>query len=150
MNRFNTAGGDVFFAGTFNAHPLSTVAALATIEELESGSVYEHTFALGDRARRGFQEICDSLGLKTYTTGFGSVFVTYFMDPPVESYTDLLRNDAETFVTFRRKMVERGIFMIPINLKRLVISAAHSAEDIDRTLQTGKEILGQIARSRKL
>jgi len=150
MNRFNTAGGDVFFAGTFNAHPLSTVAALATIEELESGSVYEHTFALGDRARRGFQEICDSLGLKAYTTGFGSVFVTYFMDPPVESYTDLLRNDAETFATFRRKMVERGIFMIPINLKRLVISASHSRQDMEKTLEIARHVLEPIAKSRTL
>lgn len=145
MNRFNTAGGDVFFAGTYNAHPLSTTAALATLAELEQGSVYEYLFTLGDRLRKGLQEICDSLGLRTYTTGFGSLFVTYFMEPPIESYTDLLRNDAARFVAFRRKMIERGIFMLPINLKRSVISASHSEEDIERTLENARQSLTEVA-----
>jgi len=150
MNRFNThAGGDVFFAGTFNAHPLSTAASLATIEELESGSVYEHIFRLGDQVRSGLQEICDDLGLKTYTTGFGSVFVTYFMEPPIESYTDLLRNDKEMFVNYRRRLIEDGIFMLPMNLKRNHISAAHSKEEIEMTLDKTRKILTAIAQSSK-
>lgn len=148
MNRFNTAGGDVFFAGTYNAHPLSTTAALATLEELENVSVYERLFALGDRMRKGLQEISDGLGLKAYTTGFGSLFVTYFMRPPIESYVDLLRNDAESFVAFRRKMIERGSFMLPINLKRSVISTSHSEEDIERSLENARHSLSEIARSR--
>ena len=41
MQRFKTAGGDVFFAGTYNAHPLSTAAGIATLKELEDGSVYD-------------------------------------------------------------------------------------------------------------
>ena len=57
------------------------------------------------------------------------------MDPPVESYADLLRNDDETLLTFRRKMIERGHFMLPINLKRPVITATHTDEDIDLTLR---------------
>ncbi len=146
MKRFNTAGGDVFFAGTYNAHPLSTAAALATLEELEGGSVYEHIFALGDRMRKGLQEICDGFGLRSYTAGFGSLYVTYFMAPPIDSYTDLLRNDAQSFVAFRRKMIERGHFMLPVNLKRSVISASHSEEDVEKTLEDAKQSLSESAR----
>jgi glutamate-1-semialdehyde 2,1-aminomutase len=149
MNQFNTAGGNVFFAGTYNAHPLSTSASLATLEELENGSVYEHIFALGDRLRKGLQDICDDLSLSTYTAGFGSVFVTYFMDPPVENYTDLLRNNASSFVSFRRKMIERGIFMLPSNLKRAYISASHTREDIEKTLEKARQPLAEIAQSRE-
>jgi len=149
MDQFNTAGGNVFFAGTYNAHPLSTSASLATLEELENGSVYEHIFALGDRLRKGLQGICDNLGLNTHTAGFGSVFVTYFMDPPIECYDDLLRNDANSFVAFRRKMIERGIFMLPSNLKRAYISASHEREDIDKTLEKAKQPLAEIAESRE-
>ncbi|MGO9644893.1 MAG: aspartate aminotransferase family protein [Candidatus Bathyarchaeia archaeon] len=145
MNRFNTAGGNVFFAGTFNAHPLSTSAALATIEEMEDGGVHEHIFRLGDTMRKGMQELGDKLGLKTYATGFGSVFVTYFMNPPVENYTDLLKNDADTFVKYRRKMVERGIFMLPMNLKRNHITASHTKQDIQHTLENAERSLTEIA-----
>jgi len=146
MDRFNTGGGDVFFAGTYNAHPLATSAALATLDELEGGLLYERMFSLGERLRKGFQEIFDTLGFRSYTTGFGSLFVTYFMDPPVDSYADLLRNDNETFVAFRRSMIESGHFMLPINLKRALITASHTEEDIDRTLRDARRSAEQIAR----
>ncbi len=146
MDRFNTGGGDVFFAGTYNAHPLATSAALATLDELEGGLLYERMFSLGERLRKGFQEIFDTLGVSSYTTGFGSLFVTYFMDPPVDSYADLLRNDNEIFVAFRRSMIESGHFMLPINLKRALITASHTEEDIDRTLRDARRSAEQIAR----
>ena len=34
---------------------------------------------------------------------FGSVFVPYFMDGPIDTYTDLLRNDDAADVAFRRR-----------------------------------------------
>ncbi len=142
MDRFNThEGGDVFFAGTFNAHPLSTAAALATIEALEDGSVYQHIYSLGDRARRGFADVMETLGITSEVTGFGSVFVTYFMEGPVRDYDDLLRNDAELDVAFRQGMVDRGFFLLPTALKRGHISASHTAEDVDRTVQAAEDVL---------
>jgi glutamate-1-semialdehyde 2,1-aminomutase len=141
MDRFSTAGGDVFYLGTFNAHPVSTAASLATIEELEDGSVYEKIFRLGDRIRKGLQEISVQLGLKTYASGYGSVFVNYFMEPPVESYPDLLRNNTQSDLSFRRMMIERGILLSSRNIRRSVISASHSDMDIDTTLEKARESL---------
>jgi glutamate-1-semialdehyde 2,1-aminomutase len=81
------------------------------------------------------------LGLKATVAGFGSVFLTYFMEGPIESYTDLLRNDAETFVSYRKAMIERGFFKLPLNLKRNHISLSHTAEDVDRTLEAAETVL---------
>ncbi|MEM2041664.1 MAG: aspartate aminotransferase family protein [Nitrososphaerota archaeon] len=145
MDRFNTRpGGDVFFAGTYNAHPFCLAACIATIEQLEDGKVHEYIFRLGEMMRQGLSEMTEELGIKAYTTGFGSVFVTYFMEPPVENYTDLLRNDAKLFVEYRKKMIERGIFMLPLNLKRNHISAAHTEEDVKITLEKSREALVEI------
>ena len=47
---------------------------------------------------------------------FASVFVPSFMEGPIESYTDLLRNDTARDVAFRQGMCERGIFMLPARL----------------------------------
>ena len=95
MDHFNTnPGGDVFFAGTYNGHAGSVAAALATIEEMEQKPVHQHINALGDRMRDGLQEILNRLDLVWTVAGFGSVYTLYFMDGPVENYTDLLRNDA--------------------------------------------------------
>jgi glutamate-1-semialdehyde 2,1-aminomutase len=142
MDRFNSKpGGDVFFAGTYNGHAAGVVAALATIELLETGKVQEHTSRLGDRLRRGLQDIANRAGIPALATGFGSIFVLYFMDGPARSYDDLLRNDADLFVRYRQEMIKRGVFELPVNLKRSHVSYSHTDQDVDRTLQAAEESL---------
>ncbi|MBA2775131.1 MAG: aspartate aminotransferase family protein, partial [Chloroflexia bacterium] len=66
------------------------------------------------------------------------------------SYSDLLRNDTAMDVAFRRGMCDRGIFMLPTALKRNHISAAHTADDIDRTIEIAREVLTSLhSESRK-
>ena len=68
------------------------------------------------------------------------------MDPPVESYADPLRNDNETFVAFCRSMIESGHLLLLINLRRALITASHTEEDVDRTLRDARRSAEQIAR----
>lgn len=150
MTRFSSAGGDVFVGGTYNGHPISTSAALATIKQLEDAAVYDRLFRLGDKARRGLQAIADRLDIDMTVAGYGSVFVPYFMSGAIRRYEDLLRNNNEADVMFRRQMGERGIFMLPQALKRNHISAAHSEADIDRTLAVAEDVLQDMARNRGL
>ena len=144
MMQFTTGGGSVYFSGTHNAHPVGTVAAAATIAELEDGQVYKHLFALGDYVRDGFREISSRLGIPMFVAGYGSIFVPYFMDPdlgPPQNYTDLLRSDTEKDTAFRRAMVERGILFYPRPMRRICLTAAHTREDIDLTLEIAEDVL---------
>jgi len=135
MDLFSTTPGQpAFFAGTFNGHPATTAAALATIDKLEREPVHEHVFRLGERTRTGLQELYDRLGVPAVVAGFGSVFLSYFLEGPVERYDDLLRNDVDLFVGYRREMMQDGIFELPLNLKRSHISYAHTDDDVDRLL----------------
>ncbi len=147
MMRFSSAGGDVFVGGTYNGHPVATSAALATINELEDSTVYERLFRLGDKARRGLQEIADRLDIDMTVAGYGSVFVPYFMSGPINRYQDLLRNNSEADVMFRSRMGARGIFMLPTAMKRNHISAAHSEADVDHTLGVAEEVLKEMTRN---
>ena len=140
MDRFGPEGG-VVFAGTYNGHPVGVSAALATIAELEDGAVHGHCFGLARQAAAGLQAIGDELGVPMTVVDFGSVFVPYFMEGPIDSYTDLLRNDDARDVWFRRAMCEQGIFMLPTALKRNHVSAAHTRADVDRTLETARRVL---------
>lgn len=150
MTRFSSAGGDVFVGGTYNGHPISTAAALATIAELEDGTVHERIFRLGEKARQGLQEIADQLDIDMTVAGYGSVFVPYFMSGAITRYADLLRNDTKADAMFRSEMVKRGIFMLPVAMKRNHISAAHSDDDIDRTLNIAEDVLKGMIRKRGL
>jgi glutamate-1-semialdehyde 2,1-aminomutase len=142
MMQFSTApGGKVFVGGTYNGHPVGSAAALATIAAMEDGSVHEHLFALGAHARDGIQAIADRLGIQMTVGGYGSVFTPYFMDGPIDRYEDLLRNDNARDVAFRSAMVDQGIFMLPMALKRNHISAAHTLADVERTLDVAETVL---------
>ena len=145
MDHFTTRpGGDAYFAGTFNGNAVSMAAALATIDVLEREPVHRHIFALGERMRRGLQEIRQRLDLRATVAGFGSIFLTYFMEGPIESYSDVVRNDAARFVEYRRRLMARGIFKIPLNLKRNHIGYAHREADIDRTLEACERVLKEM------
>ena len=147
MERFQTAGGDVFFAGTYNGHPIGVAAALATIEQLEDGRIYDDLFQRGAKMARELTGLIERYGLKAHVAQFGSVFVVYFMEPPIENYTDLLRNDNAMDVKFRREMVARGIFMMPLALKRNHLMAASSDLDMARTLEAVEDVFHTLGRS---
>ena len=145
MDHFSTRpGGGAYFAGTYHGHPLGCAAALATLEVLERELVHEHIFRLGERVRNGLREIHQRLGTGATVAGFGSIFVTYFAPGPYESYTDCLRSDAGRFTDYRERLIARGIFEMPANLKRGHISYSHTEADIDRTLQVAEDVLKEM------
>lgn len=145
MQRYNTyPGGDVWFAGTYNGHAVGTSATIATMEIMENEPVHQHIFDLGNRMRSGIKEIHERLGINAVVAGFGSVWTTYFMDFEPKNYTDLMQNDAEMYVMYRKKLLERGIFKMPMNIKRNHISYSHTKENIDNTLQAIEDVLKEM------
>ena len=134
MDLFSTTPGQpAFFAGTYNGHPATTAAALATIEKLEREPVHEHVFRLGERARTG---LTDSTSARRPRRRLGLRLGLRHLLPrrPLVSYDDLLRNDVDLFVGYRRELMKEGIFELPLNLKRSHFSYAHNDDDVDRLL----------------
>jgi glutamate-1-semialdehyde 2,1-aminomutase len=142
MERFNTsADGDVWFAGTYNGNAPGVAAALASIGFLEQNDVHAHLFRLGQRMRDGLREIAARASIPATITGYGSVFALCFMEGPAAAYEDLLRNDAELFVTYRRELAGRGVFEIPENLGRSHLMYSHTDADVDHTLEAAEHAL---------
>ena len=146
MERFNTfATGTVFFGGTYNGGVAGVEAAHAVIDTLESKPVHAHTFALGDRMRSGLADIVDAAGIEACIVGFGSIYGLIFAPGPLRSYEDVLRNDADLFLRFKRGLIERGVLEMPaINAMRCHISYSHTVEDIDRTLEASEAALHDV------
>jgi glutamate-1-semialdehyde 2,1-aminomutase len=142
MERFcTTDGGDVWFAGTCNGNVPGVAAALAAIEVLERGAVHEHVFRLGERMRAGLREVAARCSVPATVNGFGSVFVLCFMEEPLETYEDTLRNDAELFVRYRRELTGHGVFEMPENLGRSHVMYSHTDADVDLTLEAAEAAL---------
>ncbi len=151
LEQYNTtATGNVTFAGTYNGGAPAMAAALATIETLENEPVHEHIFALGERMRAGLRQIADELGVPVVVSGYGSLYAMLFMEGPLSSYDDVIRNDQEFFVAYRKELVRRGVLEMPENIGRNHISYSHTAEDIDRTLQISREALEATLERRRM
>lgn len=143
MDRFNTRiEGDVFFSGTFNGHASCLAAALATIEVLETGTVHPHIFRLGEKMREGLKEIIARRGYPCMVAGFGSVYTLYFMtEREIVNFDDLLTNDKPLYIRYRQELMGRGVFELPMNLKRNHLSYSHTDEDVEFSLTAAEESL---------
>ena len=142
MERFNTtAHGDVHFGGTYNGGAVGVEAALATLRHLERNPVHEHVYRLGDRMRAGLTAIGEEAGVPVLAGGYGSLFVLLFMEGPLNDFEDVLRNDAALFGRYRRELIARGVFEMPESLGRSHISAAHTDDDVDRSLDAARDAL---------
>ena len=148
MERFTTnPAGDVHFGGTYNGNAIGVEAALATIERARGRARCTSTSsALGERMRAGLREIADEAGVPAVVGGFGSLFVLCFMEGPLRSYEDVLRNDDALFGRYRRELVARGVFEMPESLGRSHISAAHTDDDVDRSLEAAEDALAAALR----
>lgn len=146
MDYFNAAdkANRVLIAGTFNAHPLITVAAIATLQKLSSKkfSVYEHVEALGKELEKGLKSIFSRYDRPVYLSFQGSAFCVYFMDhAPVDFHDIAGHHDFALDKQYRIKLIEQGIFNFPMPIKQGSISFAHTNNDIDETLDKVKRVV---------
>ena len=131
------AGKRVLIAGTYNAHPVPTAAAIATIERLlmNDGEVYRHVEALGGLMQEGLEQLVNRLGLKAVVARQGSAFCVYFMSHCPWDWHDLAGNhDFGLDERMRRNLIERGVYYFPVATKQCSISFAHTREDVEVTL----------------
>lgn len=148
MERVGRTGeGAVFMGGTFNGTPSSMAAVKATIEELARPGVYERLFELGAYLRGEIDGIIARHGLKAQAAGFGSVWLVYFFDGAFRDYSDLLRNDNDLDMRFRRALIAGRQVFQPLQLKRLYLSLSHDRAVLNDTLELIDTTMAGLARS---
>src|SRR5438552_2966637 len=119
----------VLLAGTYNAHPVPTMAAIATIERLlmNDGEVYRWVERLGVLLQQGLEQMIGRMGIKAVVCRQGSAFCLYFMDYSPTDWHDLAaHHDFELDHSMRRQVIERGVYFFPLATKQCSISFAHS------------------------
>ena len=136
----------VLLAGTYNAHPVPTIAAISTIERLlmNDGEVYRHVETLGDQMQRGIEQIMRAAGLCAVVARQGSAFCIYFMDHEPKDWHDLAEHHNFALDTkIRKNLIEQGVYFFPLAVKQCSISAAHTKEDVQFTLEQIQRALAQ-------
>lgn len=132
-------------AGTFNGNPLGVAAALAAIKAYCEPGMYEHLEHLGELLCEGFQRLASKYHLKTYTRHIGGIFILYFgFDHDVKDYREWLEvADVDFYEAFVKGMEEYGVRLTD-ERGREYLSAAHTVEDIQKTLEIADVVLAEL------
>jgi len=134
-------------AGTFNANPIVVAAALATIAELEKPGVYDRMARITRRLADGVAEMASRKGVDLYSASLASVWQLEFgITAPMVDYRDTLKVDKLRYQQFRTLCLDRGIRFHP-SRGRFYVSAAHTDEDVDRTLEIVGDVVTEIQRA---
>lgn len=135
------ANGEVIHAGTLNGNPLSLAAARATIEVLVEGNVYPRLRTRASRLQEGIASALRDAGVAVNISGDGPVFQVSFMDDAAKNYRDTLRARSDLYAGFAMGLLDKGVLTLPDG--RWYVSAVHSDEDIDRTLEAVRSLCAQ-------
>jgi len=71
----------------------------------------------------------------------GSMFTYFFTDGPVTDWESAKRCDTARFGRFFRKMLDGGVYLAPSQFEAAFVSAAHTEEDIAKTIAVARRAL---------
>ena len=71
----------------------------------------------------------------------GSLGCVFFTEGPVTNYEEAQTSDTKRFADYFRKMLDKGVYLAPSQFEAMFLSAAHTAADLDRTLEAAREAL---------
>ena len=119
---------------------LTVAAGLATLGALDA-KLYDKLEDMAGRLEEGIKANLSQLSLGYQYQRVGSMACLFFNDKPVTNYTQASSSDIERFAVYFGAMLEQGIYLPPSQFEAFFISAAHTPEDIDKTIKANLQAL---------
>jgi glutamate-1-semialdehyde 2,1-aminomutase len=132
--RLGLGGAQDYFAGTFNGHPISISAGIATLELIKSTDVLNKIANAGNALQNGLKDILERRDLNYQVQGLGPMFQVYFNDNPVTNLDEAKESKDKLFLDYCTKLRELGVYLPPSQFECCFTSVAHDQEVIDFSL----------------
>ena len=133
--------GPVYQAGTLSGNPVAMAAGLAQLTYLnEHPEVYETIAKKADRLADGMRQAAERAGAGVRINQVGSLVAPFFTPDRVESFTDAAKSDLNKYAVYFEKMLARGVYLAPAQFEAMFVSAAHSEEDLEKTIRAVGEV----------
>lgn len=134
--------GPVYQAGTLSGNPIAMKMGLNTLTYLKDHK--EVYTILEDRAKqleKGFNENIQKTGVKAKMVRFAGMSALFFTDRDIRDFSSVMTSDTDMYAKYFAEMLERGNLMAPAQFEAIFISAAHTEEDIQKTVADNLEAL---------
>ena len=130
--------GRIYQAGTLSGNPLAMTAGIETLKILLEDNLTEKIAAKTSKLIEGIKFAAQASNVAVQTPQAGSMFGIFFSAREVTNYDESAAANQEQFKKFFFAMLEQGIYLAPSQFETLFMSAAHSDEDIAKTIGAAK------------
>jgi len=128
--------GPVYQAGTLSGNPLSMASGLAMLSVLEADdSFYQNLSESTEYLVNGIVAAANTNNVLLTSNNVGGMFGLFFSsEEKVTNFSQASNCDLESFKKFYKSMIRQGVYFAPSAYEAGFISAAHSKEELDRTI----------------
>ena len=135
--------GPVYQAGTLAGNPLAMAAGDAALRHVRP-SLYAALERNAAALEAGLVDGAADAGVSLRVQRAGSMVGVFFLDTPVRHYDGARAMDKAAYGRFFWGMMRRGVYLPPAPFETVFVSAAHTREDIDRTVEAAAEALREV------
>jgi glutamate-1-semialdehyde 2,1-aminomutase len=138
--------GPVYQAGTLSGNPVAMAAGLKTLELIATPGFYETLTTKTDKLVAGLKERAHQAGVALTTNNVGGMFGLFFSaEQKITTFTQVMECDQALFKRFFHAMLESGVYLAPSAFEAGFVSAAHSDEDLNKTLDYAETIFNHFS-----
>jgi glutamate-1-semialdehyde 2,1-aminomutase len=141
MERIAPAG-DVYQAGTLSGNPLAVAAGLQALQMLDE-QAYARLAHTTETLAAGLREAAGDRPVQVPTVP--GLLTVFFSDAPVRDYAAAQAADHEAYAAWCRALLARGVYAPPSAYEAWFPSLAHSAEQVERTVEVAAAAFAEIA-----
>ncbi len=128
--------GPVYQAGTLSGNPIAMAAGIAMLTILkENPDIYRELNEMGEYLFHGIELILKETGAPCTANHVGSLGNIFFTPDQVVNYEAALKSDTAAFGRYFHYMLDHHVHLGPSQFEAMFVSAAHTKEDIDQTLE---------------
>ncbi|MBK5071993.1 glutamate-1-semialdehyde 2,1-aminomutase [Budviciaceae bacterium CWB-B4] len=137
--------GPVYQAGTLSGNPIAMAAGYACLSQLTDVGVYSQLAERTEQLANGLLEAAKRQGIPLVMNYVGGMFGIFFTDADsVTCYQDVVKCDVERFKRFFHLMLQEGVYLAPSAFEAGFMSLAHSAKDIQRTIDAAERCFAKL------
>jgi len=137
--------GPVYQAGTLSGNPIAMAAGYACLTQIAQPGTHKTLTERTTQLAQGLLAAAAAENIPLVVNHVGGMFGIFFTDADsVTCYADVTKCDVERFKHFFHLMLEEGVYLAPSAFEAGFMSLAHSAEDIDRTVDAARRCFAKL------
>lgn len=137
--------GPVYQAGTLSGNPIAMAAGFACLTQIAQPGTHQTLAERTTQLAQGLLAAAQAENIPLVVNHVGGMFGIFFTDADsVTCYADVTKCDVERFKRFFHLMLEEGVYLAPSAFEAGFMSLAHSAEDIERTVDAARRCFAKL------